>query len=383
MNDFLRTILFLPEQRSTLAPEIDGLHYFVILVTMAGAVGVALFAAYYLVRYRQSAHRGGFRPPDPDSHHSPGGVPYWFEGFVIVGLLGLFVMWWVIGFRQYVRIQMPPKGSIDVYVSAKKWMWTFVHPDGSASNTVLYVPTNRPVKLVMTSRDVIHSFFVPEFRIKQDLVPGRITTAWFEVTEPGTYPILCTEYCGAGHSTMRGQVVALSPGDYEQHLDQAEPLDRMRQPAGYQEPGLPENIPGEWLSLADMGERVAADKGCLRCHTVDGTPHIGPTWARVYDSLVSLQNGETIVADEAYLTESMMDPLAKLRVGFEPVMPSYQGLLTASETGALVEYIKRLRSVPVGAPESPLPRGQGDSVQIEIPATGAERTGQPGREETE
>lgn len=374
MNEFLRTILFLPEQRSTIAYEVDALHYFVILVTMAGAVGVALLAAYYLLRYRQSARRGGYREPDRDPLHSPGGVPFWLEIGLIGGLLALFLLWWVLGFRQYVRIRQPPADAIEVYVMGKKWMWSFSYPGGGGSNVVLYVPVNRPVKLVMTSRDVIHSFYVPEFRIKQDLVPGRITTAWFEVTEPGTYPLLCTEYCGTGHSTMRGQVIALADADYERQLEQ------LARPAiagpGYAEPAVGGGtLPGEALSMIDMGERVAAEKGCLRCHTVDGTPHLGPTWARAYGARVVLATGESIVADEAYLTESMMDPLAKIHRGFAPIMPSYQGLLTAGETGALVEYIRSLRTVPVGAPVAPLPlpaappyapSGTGEQEQEEV-----------------
>lgn len=134
-------------------------------------------------------------------------------------LLALFVTWWVIGFRQYVAMRAPPESTFDVYVSGKQWMWTFAYPDGSASNGVLVVPANRPVKLIMTSRDVIHSFFVPEFRLKQDVVPGRVTTLWFEATVPGRYQILCAEYCGTSHSTMRGEVLALSGPEFERYIE--------------------------------------------------------------------------------------------------------------------------------------------------------------------
>ena len=370
MNDFMRTILFLPEQRSTVAYELDLLHYFVIGVTMLGAFGVALLAAFYLWRYRKSARRGGYKEPDRDPLHSPGGIPFWVEIGLIGGLLTLFLVWWVIGFRQFVRLQTPPEDAVEVYVVGKKWMWSFSYPDGGGSNVRLYVPVDRPVKLVMTSRDVIHSFFVPDFRIKQDVVPGRLTTVWFEVTEPGTYPILCTEYCGAGHSTMRGQVIALADVDYEQQMEGTQRLDIAG--PGYAEPAVTGgDLPGESLSMVEMGERVAAEKGCLRCHTIDGTPHIGPTWARAYGAPVVLDTGEVIVADDAYLTESMMDPLVKLHRGYAPVMPSYQGLLTAGETGALVEYIKSLRTVAVDTPVSPLPLAPGPGpTEVEIPAAG-------------
>src|SRR5262249_31321508 len=157
--------------------------------------------------------------------------------------------------------------------------------------SVLYVPAGRPVKLIMTSRDVIHSFYVPDFRVKQDVVPGRYTTAWFEANAPGAYEILCAEYCGQGHSTMRCPVVALSPADYERWLGGA--------------------APAQQRSLLRTGERVAADQGCLRCHTLDGTPHIGPTWAGLYGAVVPLEGGGEVKADEAYITESMMDPAVK------------------------------------------------------------------------
>lgn len=349
MNEFLRTILFLPEQRSTLAQEIDWLHYFVILTTMGGSIAVAVITMYFLVRYREGAIVAREVSPDERSSLHRTGMPIWVEAAIIVGLLGLFVMWWVLGFRQFVQIRSAPRDSIEVYVTAKKWMWIFAYPGGESSNATLYVPVGRPVKLVMTSRDVIHSFYVPEFRLKHDVVPGRMTTMWFEATAPGVYPILCTEYCGTEHSTMRGKVIALPQVEYRAHL---EGLPLLESPV--QVPAAPGQA-GDALTLAEMGEHVANRHGCLRCHTVDGTPHLGPTWARAFGSTVTLQDGQIIVADEAYLTESMMDPLARLHRGYEPVMPSYQGLLTAAETGALVEYIRSLRDVAPALRTSPLP----------------------------
>jgi cytochrome c oxidase subunit 2 len=362
MNEFLRTILYLPEQQSTVARDVDSLHYFVILVTMAGATTVAAVTAYFLIKYRRSTGRGEQRLPDADLVHASRGIYVVIEGLVVAGLLGLFLLWWVLGFRQYVRIQRPPQDSMEIYVTAKKWMWGFAYPDGSGSMGVLYVPVGRPVKLVMTSRDVIHSFYVPAFRIKQDVVPGRVTTAWFEVMRPGSYDIYCTEYCGAGHSTMRARVVALEEAEYRQRLESPERGEL----AAYVAEDL--DMDDQRLSMAEMGERVANRHGCLRCHTVDGTPHIGPTWARMYSSTVILDSGATVVADEAYITESMMDPLARLHRGFQPVMPSYRGLITAAETGAIVEYIKSLRSAPVTHAQDPLPQGAAGTVTIPIPA---------------
>lgn len=380
MNDLLRAILNLPPQASSVAKNIDFLHYFVISVTMLGAMAVSVLAAYFVVRYRRSARRGAVEP-DTRAGHTAGGLPIALELVLIGGLLGLFVMWWVIGFRQYVELRTPPEGTIDVYVVGKQWMWSFAYPDGTSSNAILYVPAGQPVKLIMSSRDVIHSFYVPAFRIKQDVVPGHTTTTWFEATEPGVYDLLCAEYCGTDHSTMRGRVVVLSPADYDRQLHRAA-APSIAGPSD-EEPSVFGRLPETSLSLAEMGERVAATHGCLRCHTVDGTPHIGPTWARMIGSTVRLDNGETIVADEAYLTASMMDPLAMIHEGYPPVMPSYRGLLTAAETGALLEYMKGLRDVDVerARVDSPLPLGP-STVELPTAGEGAGGAGTQTNDET-
>jgi len=361
VNEFLRTILFLPSQSSTIARDIDGLHYFVIIVTMLGATAVALFAGYFILKYRRSAARGTLGL-DANAHHGPGGMPYWLEFAVIAFLLVLFLVWWIIGFRQFVHIQTPPANTLDIHVTGKQWMWTFVYPSGHTSNGVLYVPTNRPVRLIMSSRDVIHSFFVPQFRVKKDVVPGRVTELWFEVEEPGVYPVFCTEYCGEGHSTMRAEVVALTGQNYVAAIEE---LDRLQVPGPrYVEPAVVGQVPGEPVSLAEMGERVAVTQGCLRCHTADGTPHIGPTWAGVFGTRVELEDGNEVVADAAYLTESMMDPNAKIRRGYPALMPSYQGLLTAAEVGALVEYIRELAREPRELRASPLVPPTAPSIEL-------------------
>lgn len=362
MNELLRTILFLPPQSSSVARELDQLHYAVIIVTMLGAFGVAGLVGYFLLRYRRSARRGDPRP-DTDPGHDTRGTPLWLELAGIGLLFTLFIAFWWVGVRQFAHLYQNPANAAPVYVVAKQWMWYFAYPNGGGSNETLYVPAGRPIKLVMTSRDVIHSFFVPHFRVKRDVLPGRVTTVWFEVTEPGEYPILCTEYCGLGHSTMRGRVVALSDAEYERTLTGL-PSVRIEGPE-YVEPAQAAEPGGARLSLAAMGEHVAAVHGCLRCHTLDGTPHVGPTWARLFGARVELEDGRSLIADEAYLTESMMDPTAKVERGFPPVMPSYQGVLGPAEAGALVELIRSLALAPPG-PTSPLvPPG---SPPVSLPA---------------
>jgi cytochrome c oxidase subunit 2 len=332
LNDAMRKMLFLPEQASTLALRIDRLHYFVFIVTMVSSVGVGLAAVYFMFRYRERVKNASTPVVNPSGR---------FEAVVIAIPLLLFLVWVFIGFKDFIWANTPPGNSMDVYVTAKKWMWHFALPDGPNANATLTVPARRPVRLLMTSRDVIHSFYVPEFRIKNDVIPGRYTETWFEATKAGRYRIYCTEYCGTWHSAMVGEVVVLEPGDYDRWLAKArEGLSQRVDTSGGAEFGA-ESFRGD---LAAQGQRIAAVQGCFKCHTVDGTPHIGPTWIDLYHRKTTLANGQTIVADEGYLTESMMEPYIKMVKGYQPVMPSFRGKLAAPEAAALVEYIKSLRS---------------------------------------
>jgi cytochrome c oxidase subunit 2 len=341
MNELLRRLLFLPPQSSTMAESVDHLHYFVILTTMLGALLVTLVGGWFLLRYRQG--RIQTHPLDYDVGAKP---PLWMKTAAVLALFTLFVVWWAIGMRQYLELRIAPQGAFEVEVVAKQWMWKYAYPRGGRSIAALYVPARRPVKLTLTSRDVIHSFYVPDFRIKQDVVPGRYTTVWFEATAAGVHEILCTEYCGAGHSVMRGQVIALEPGDFDRWLE-GEDLGAPIAGPRYDPPWVVGNTaPAEELDLVRVGAASAATQGCLRCHSIDGTPHLGPTWAGLYGSVVPLADGGTVVADAAYITESMMDPLAKMHAGFSALMPSYLGRIRPGETAAILAFIKSLRGVP-------------------------------------
>ena len=332
MNELMRQLLQLPTQSSSVAREIDHLHFVVISTTILGSLLVGLVSVYFLVRFRRRVP--GVLTPRVVA-------PPWLEAGFIAGLLGLFCVWWLIGFRQYRELQSPPADAMPIYVTAKQWMWEFAYPDGPTSANVLTVPVGRPVKLIMTSRDVIHSFFVPAFRIKQDVVPGHAMTTWFEAIEAGTFDILCSQYCGTRHSLMRAQVVALPAADYARWLEAARgPLD------------LP-GAKGTGEGLAERGRAVAATHGCLRCHSTDGSPFIGPTWANVFGKLRATADGRQVLVDEAYLTESMMDPAAVIAAGYASVMPSYQGLITPEETSAILEYIRSLRDVQAVVAEPP------------------------------
>ncbi|KYF68608.1 cytochrome C oxidase subunit II [Sorangium cellulosum] len=353
MNELLRQILFLPDQRSSMAREIDGLHYVVVSVTMAGAVLITLIGGYFLIRYRRRVQDAA--RPHAGTLAKPALA---LETVTLLGLGVLFLAFWNVGTRQFVDLRTPPEDTLDVYVTGKQWMWKFAYPEGESMISVLYVPARRPIKLIMTSRDVIHSFFVPAFRIKQDVLPGRYTTAWFEASEPGAYPILCTEYCGTSHSEMRGQVIALEPADYERWLagGAASTPAFAQEAAAQAEQERAEAEP----TMPSRGQRAAARHNCLRCHTLDGTPHIGPTWAGLYRAVVPLEGGGERIADEAYITESIMDPLAALHRGFQPVMPSYLGQVTPPDIAAMIELIKSIRDVPRG-PVVPWDGGIGGS----------------------
>jgi cytochrome c oxidase subunit II len=340
MNELLRRLLFLPPQASTFASEVDALHFFVISMTMLGAFVVTVIGGYFLIRYRRRSGRafGAARK-------SIASIPLWVEAMAILGLFSLFILWWVIGFRQYMRIRVAPEGALEIYVTGKQWMWKFAYPEGANSVATLYVPAGRPVKLILASRDVIHSFYVPDFRVKQDAVPGRLTTLWFQADKPGQHQILCTEYCGVSHSTMRGEVVVLSGEDYERWLRGASSNPPLAGQLLERPSVVGRYAPPEAVNMVRQGELAAAQLGCLRCHSLDGSAHLGPTWAGLYGSAVPLAQGGHVIADEAYITESIMDPMAKLHLGFSPLMPSYLGLARTPETAAIVELIKSLRFV--------------------------------------
>jgi cytochrome c oxidase subunit 2 len=317
--DLIRTLLFLPDGASSVADSIDTLHAVVISVTFIGWATLTLIGTWFVIRYRKREERQ--RTP-----HIEG--PRWVEGTVIAGLLALFIIWWVVGFRQYVGVREPPRDALEIYVTAKQWMWKFSYPDGRATASELTVPVGKPVRLLMISRDVVHSFYVPAFRLKQDVVPGRYADLWFTVEKPGDYQVFCAELCGLEHSMMTAHIVALAPDDYDRwsKLPDTQP-DATAKPS----------------SMAERGEEIATRVGCMSCHSVDGRKHIGPTWAGMFGSKRQLTRGDSVLADETYITRSIMDPQADVVAGFDPVMPSYQGLIGGGEVSAVVAFIKSLR----------------------------------------
>lgn len=306
--DLFRRLVGLPTSASNVSDQVDGLDFALSLAT--AAVGLALIV-YTIVLVRCGIRSSGPPPRLEGSRRSELGL----AGAVTL----IFVLFWVVGFSQYSEMTSPPADAETVYVEAKQWMWKFAYADGRAANDVLTVPAGRPVKLVMSSRDVIHSFFVPAFRLKQDVVPGRTTTLWFNATKPGRYPIWCAEYCGVSHSAMLGTVEVLSPADYEVWKTQDHGDGALR------------------------GQEIAHRRGCVACHSVDGRPSVGPTFRHLYGAERTLVDGRRVIADEAYLVRAMVEPNAEVVAGYPAGMPTYQGLLDPAETGALLEFLRGLR----------------------------------------
>jgi cytochrome c oxidase subunit II len=313
-----------PVPASSGARNIDAL--FIFLVLLAGFVSLAIFTMIvaFALKYH---HRPGHQ-----AEQIEGSVPLEVTWSVVPLAIFMVIFGW--GAILYFRERTPPREADSVYVVAKQWMWKLEHEQGQREINELHVPVGRDIKLVMTSQDVIHSFYVPAFRIKQDVLPGRYTTVWFHATRPGVYHLFCAEYCGTAHSGMIGQVVVLEPAQYQAWL------------AG----GITSG------SLAANGESLFQQLGCPTCHRSDIQGR-GPNLAGVFGRPVQLEDGRTVVADENYIRESILSPNAKIVSGFKPIMPTFQGLVSEDQLTALVAYIKSLSQPPSGAadPARPAP----------------------------
>lgn len=301
-----------PDQASTMATRIDSIFYVLVSLSIFFALLVAGLVLYFGVRYRSSskADRSNIVHESLALEFSWSFIPF----LMAMGIFGWSAL-------VYFDIYSPPEDSLEIYVIGKQWMWQIQHPLGKSEINELHVPINQPVKLVMTSQDVIHSFFVPAFRIKQDVLPGRYTTMWFEATKTGEYHLFCTEYCGTDHSKMIGTVIAMEPQDYERWLSGG----------------------GSSESMAEVGARLFTQNGCSSCH-LDAGGGIGPSLVGVFGTEVPLEGGGTALADEVYLRESIIDPGAKIVAGYNPVMSSYAGTLSEGNILQIVAYIKSLEA---------------------------------------
>ncbi len=314
-----------PEQASTMASRVDALYFFLLGIAAFFTLLIAGLIVYYAWRYRR-------RAPDEVGTRVEGGLALELTWTIVPFLITLVLFVW--GSSVFFAEQRPPDETINVYVVGKQWMWKFQHLDGQREIDELHVPVGRAVKLMMTSEDVIHSFFVPAFRVKADVLPGRYTSIWFQATKPGTYHLFCAEYCGTRHSGMIGQVVVMDPNDYQTWLSG-----------------------GAEGSLASAGEKLFADLACNTCHRPDSQGR-GPVLDGLFGKTVTMQNGENVLFDEAYIRESILNPTAKVTAGFQPIMPTFQGLVSEEQLLQLIEYVKSLKGqveVPTARPATPGP----------------------------
>ena len=304
---------WLPESASTLAPEVDSLFYFVTWASVILFVGVMAAMVYFAYRYRRRDELEVPAPVEPNKIIE-------ITWIVVPTILVLILFNW--GFKVFVKQGVAPPDSYEIQVRASMWKWDFEYPNGTVTTGELHVPVDRPVRLVMSSADVLHSFFVPEFRAKQDVLPDRYSSVWFTATKQDTFNIFCTEYCGNGHSAMLAKVVAESQDEFEGWLETA---------------GVDEDMP-----LPELGAQLYEQQMCVQCHSTDGTPGVGPSLAGLAGTTETLSDGSTVQVDENYLRESILEPGAKIVEGYQNVMPPTYGSLSERQVSGLIAYIQTL-----------------------------------------
>jgi cytochrome c oxidase subunit 2 len=296
-------------------------------------VPVAVLIVYFAVKYRRGVAASRLPSSEVGRH---GGVIWLLETswIAIPFVLAMGIFTW--GARLYVDIYALPPAGMDVYVVGRQWMWKFQQPTGQTEINTLHVPLGQTVRLTMISEDVIHSFFVPAFRIKRDVLPGYYTTLWFEATQPGTFHLFCAEYCGTEHSSMVGQIVVLEPNQYQVWLSE--------HPVGNNTGPIPEaQTPGRQQpqTMAQGGAALFESLGCSSCHQMDGRG-VGPSLVGLYGREVELEDGQTVVADLQYIRNSILEPSSQVVAGYSPVMPSFAGQIAEEQVLSLIEYIRSL-----------------------------------------
>jgi cytochrome c oxidase subunit II len=317
---------FIPESASTESSRVDALYFYLSGVTIFFSLLIAAVVTFFVIRYRR---RTPFEIPRPIAGSHTLETVWSVIPFVIA--MSFFVWGTGLYFRQY----RPPKDAVEVYVVGKQWMWKFQHTTGQREINELHVPVGRKIKLIMTSEDVIHDVFIPAFRIKADVLPGRYTSEWFEATKPGRYHLFCAEYCGMNHSGMGGWIVVMEPTQFDNWLSG--------------------NAGGQ--STATSGQQLFQTLGCASCHGNSGEGGRGPALLGVFNSQVQLSTGQTTRADESYIRESILTPQAKLVAGYGPIMPTFQGVVNEEQMVQLIAYIKSLGSRPAAAEGAPGAQG--------------------------
>lgn len=303
-----------PERASTVAGRIDTFFHFMVVLCAFVALLVIVLIFYFCIKYRRGSNADRSRLLINN---------YKLESAWTIVPLGIFIFIFIWGANLFFTIYQPPPGAIEIYVVGKQWMWKIQHPEGQREIDELHVPMGRPVKLTMTSQDVIHDFFIPAFRVKQDVLPGRYTSLWFEATKPGEYHLFCSQYCGTNHSLMVGRVIVMRPVDYEKWLKTGTTNE----------------------SLASAGQRLFQQFGCSGCHGPNSSVH-APKLEGVFGKPVHLQGGETVIADEKYIRDSILLPESQVVAGYVPIMPSFKSQINEEQLLQIIAYIKSLGEKP-------------------------------------
>jgi cytochrome c oxidase subunit II len=327
-------IPFIPESASTVSGKVDALYFYLSGVTAFFTLLISGVLIFFVVKYRR---RSLYEIPRPIA----GSHKLEMLWSVVPFIIAMSMFAW--GAQVYFQMYRPPKNADEIYLVGKQWMWKIQHSTGQREINELHVPVGRKIKLIMTSEDTIHDFFVPAFRIKADVLPGRYTTQWFEATKPGTYHLFCAEYCGMNHSGMIGSVIVMQPTDFDNWLSGN---------SGQQSPAV-------------AGQQLYQSLGCVSCHGTNGEGGRGPALAGLFGRQVFLSNGQTIKVDESYIRESIENPQAKLVAGFGPIMPTFQGQVTPEQLIQLMAFIKSLQ---VTTPQSSTSPATAPGQKAEAPA---------------
>jgi cytochrome c oxidase subunit 2 len=306
---------WLPKASSTNAQQVDqawGVVYWIDVVFFVGVIGALI---YFVVKYRR--RREGEKTSTL-AHNTALEIIWTVVPTLLLGVL------FVTGLRGFANAHVAPANALEIRVTGAKWFWTFTYPNGTITQNELIVPKDQPVKLILSSQDVVHSFFIPEFRIKQDAVPGMYTTMWFQATEEKEVVVECAEYCGTSHSDMLANIVVKSEPAFKAWLDAA-------------------GDPGKGKTPVEFGQILFQKKNCFTCHSTDGSRLVGPSFKGIWGRKEEFEGGGSASVDENYIRESLLDPNAKVVKGYPAAMPTYKGLLKDKEIDALIAYLKSVK----------------------------------------
>ncbi len=300
-----------PAQASTVAWQVDALYFFLVALTVVFCILVFGMVLVFAIKYRR-------RSDDEQPEQNHGNLALELSWTIIPLFLALFVF--LLGADVFFRLHRAPADPLEIYAVGKQWMWKIQHESGKREINTLHVPKGQPVRITMTSEDVLHDFYIPAFRVKNDVIPGRYTTLWFEATQTGEFHLFCAEFCGTQHSGMIGKVIVMEPAEYHDWLM---------------------GTSGGDVSMAEAGQRHFQELGCETCHKTTSSGR-GPSLVGIFDKQEKLANGQEVTVDVDYLRESILQPRAKIVDGYEPIMPVFEGQISEQSLLQIVSYIKSL-----------------------------------------